>query len=852
MLYSPERSSLAGTTPAGSVLSRIILPADVQHSGKRHTFYRVKDENGSSMGRGYRSIGKSSAFLPRALPLLLLCCFAVLGSPAAHAQSAKTWYQRGQDAESHKDYDAAFQDYQHAVNLKPNDLRYKEGLARMRFQAAAAHVDRGRVLVQSSDLNGAMAEFQRALEINPGYQIAQQEIDQLQKQIAASPTGGPPAPTEQMSRQNEILSSIGSISGPVELKPLSNDPIPAIHMVEDVKVIYQAIGKAAGFNVLFDPDYTSKRIPVDLTNVSWSDALRIVGTLAGTFYKPVTPNTIFVAANTRTKRTDLDSQAVQTFYLTNASQANDANELVVAIRNLLDPSVKIYVVPSQNAIVMRATPDELLIAQKLLNDLDRARPEVVVDVAVLEVNKNVEHNLGITLPQSASVQLQATPGTTTSSGSTPTNGSSGTPTTPSNFTLNTLAHLNANNVAVSIGPATVNALLSDVDTRVLQNPSIRATDGQRATMKIGSKIPIATGSYNAGVSTGVASIGVQTQFTYIDIGVNIDMTPTVHFDNEVTLKMKIEVLSHISDQTISGVVEPVIGQRSSEQVITLKDGEPSLLAGIITKQDSLNINGTPGLGEIPFFKYFFTSRDKINDKTEIVFIIVPHIVRESVLTRANTRAIDTGTGQSIELRRNAVTGDANEAINPVARPRPAQATSAANAASAMAQQLSQQAQPATPPPTPANPAAQAAAPAAVAGGAPVNFTVVPPSSNQAVGSTFQVAVMLNNARDVFSVPLQLKFNPAVLQLVNVDSGDLLSRDGQLASLVHRDDNGLVAISTSRPPNTAGVSGQGSLCTLTFKAVAAGDSDLTLVKVGAVNSTQANLPAVGSQAVVHVK
>jgi len=649
-----------------------------------------------------------------------------------------------------------------------------------------------------------------------------------------------------MSRQNEILSSIGSISGPVELKPLSNDPIPAIHMVEDVKVIYQAIGKAAGFNVLFDPDYTSKRIPVDLTNVSWSDALRIVGTLAGTFYKPVTPNTIFVAQNTRTKRTDLESQAVQTFYLTNASQANDANELVVAIRNLLDPSVKIYVVPSQNAIVMRATPDELLIAQKLLNDLDRARPEVVVDVAVLEVNKNVERNLGITLPQSASVSVQATT-TTTTSGSTPTTGT-GTTTPP---TLNSLAHLNANNVAVNIGPATANALLTDADTRILQNPSIRATDGQRATMKIGSKIPIATGSYNAGVSTGVASIGVQTQFTYIDIGVNIDMTPTVHFDREITLKMKIEVLSQINTVTISGVQEPVIGQRTSEQVITLKDGEPSLLAGIITKSDSLNINGTPGLGEIPFFKYFFTSRDKINDKTEIVFIIIPHIVRESVLTRTNTRAIDTGTGQSIELRHNALMEDVGQPINPIVKPRTGQATSAANAASAMAQQLSQQAQPLTPPAA-TQPATQPAAPAAVPGGAPVSFTVVPPSSNQAVGSTFQVAVMLGNGRDIFSVPLQMKFNPAVLQLVNVDSGDLLSRDGQLASLVHREDNGLVAISTSRPPNATGVSGQGSLCTLTFKAIAAGDSDLTLVKVGALNSKQANLPAVGSQAVVHVK
>jgi len=860
MLYSPERSSLAGTASAGSVLSRIILPAGVQHSGKRHTFYRVKDENGSSMRRGYRSIGKSSAFLHRTLPVTLLCCFAAIGSSAAHAQapntpressrSAKAWDKSGQEAEAHQDFDTAFEDYQHATHLKPNDLRYKARFDRMRFQAAAAHVDRGRVLVQSGDLAGAETEFNRALQIDPSYQTAQQELDQLHKQMAATPPGGPPAPTEQMLRQNETLASIGSISGPVELKPLSNDPIPAIHMVEDVKVIYQAIGKAAGFNVLFDPDYTSKRIPVDLTNVSWSDALRIVGTLAGTFYKPVTSNTIFVAANTRTKRTDLDQQAVQTFYLTNASQANDANELVVAIRNLLDPSVKIYVVPSQNAIVMRATPDELLIAQKLLNDLDRARPEVVVDVAVLEVNRDKMRNIGVTLPQSIGFQLQATPGTTTSGGSTGT-GTGTTPTNPSNFTLNTLAHLNANNVAVTVGPATVNALLNDTDTRILQNPSIRATDGQRATMKIGQKIPIATGSYNAGVSTGVASIGVQTQFTYLDVGVNIDITPTVHFDRQVTLKLHIEVLSQAGQVTISGVTEPIIGQRSTEQVIQLMDGEPSLLAGIITRQDSLNISGTPGVGELPLLKYFFTSRNKDVLKDEIVFVLIPHIVRESVLTRTNTRPIDTGTGQSIELRRNAVVAqDASEAINPIAKPRTGPATTAANAASAMAQQLSQQAQPATPPPT--QPGAQTPAPAAVAGGAPINFTVVPPSSSQAVGSTFQVAVMLNNARDVFSVPLQLKFNPAVLQLVNVDSGDLLSRDGQLASLVHRDDNGLVAISTSRPPNTAGVNGQGSLCTLTFKAVAAGDSDLTLVKVGAVNSAQANLPAVGSQAVVHVK
>ena len=841
MLYSPERNSLLGTASHNN----ISFPAGI-YSGNRK-----KDENGSGMGPGYKSIGKLSAITLRTLPLLLMGCLAAFGSPRAHAQSAKTWDKRGQDAEAHQDYLTAFTDYQNAVKLKPTDLRYKTRFDRTRFLAAAQLVDRGRVLRQSGDLNGALAEYNRALQINPGYEVAQQEINQIQKEMQ-SPPGTPPqaaAPplSEQMSHQNEILSSIGSLSGPIVLKPLSNDPIPAIHMVEDVKVIYQAIGKAAGFNVLFDPDYTSKRIPVDLNNVTWSDALRIVDALAGTFYKPVTSNTIFVAQNTRQKRTDLDEQAVQTFYLTNASQQADANEVVVAIRNLLDPSVKIYLVPSQNAIVMRATPDELVFAQKVLNDLDRAHPEVVVDVAVLEVNKNVERNLGITLPSSASLQLQATPGTTTTSGS----GSSGTnaATTASNLTLNTLAHLNANNVAVAIGPATVNALLSDADTRILQNPSIRATDGQHAIMKIGEKIPVATGSYNAGVSTGVASIGVQTQFTYIDIGVNIDMTPTVHYDREVTLKMKIEVLSQINTVTISGVQEPVIGQRTSEQVITLQDGEPSLLAGIITKSDQLNINGTPGIGELPFFKYFFTSRDKINDKTEIVFIVVPHVVRESALTRVNTRPIDTGTGGSFELRRDVAAGlTDNQPVGSGPHPHPAQPTSAANAASAMAQQLGQQAEPPKPP-VPDQSTAQTPA----ASGPPVTFTVVPPSSGQSVGSTFQVAVMLSNAHDVFSVPLQLKFNSAVLQLVNVDSGDFLSRDSQLVSISHRDDgNGLVAISTERPPNTSGVSGQGSLCTLTFKAIAAGDSDLALVKVGARTSKQANLPAVGSQAVVHVK
>jgi general secretion pathway protein D len=847
MVYSPERNSLAGTAPTGNVLDEITLETDV-HSGRRHTLQGVKDANGSSMGRGQTFITRSSAVVVRALVVLL--CLAGVGAIAAHAQSAAKWDKRGAAAEARQDYDAALDDYHHALVKKPTEILYKSHYERMVFLASVGHIDRGRVLRQSGDFTGAFNEFTKASEIDPGNQTAQQELELLRKQQPGlfAPLA-PVVPNEQMSRQSESLKEIDSMAGPIQLKPVSEEPI-TLHMVEDVKVIYQAIGKAAGLNVLFDPEYTSKRIPVDLTNVTWSDALRIVGTVSGTFFKPVTNNTIFVAQNTRAKRTDLDEQAVQTFYLTNSTAQNDANEVVVAIRNLLDPSVKIYLVPSQDAIVMRATPDQLLLAEKLINDLDRARPEVVVDVAVLEVDRDKVRNLGITLPQSFGLTPQANPYAAAATSTTTT---TGTTTAPSTFTLNSLAHINANNFAVNITGGTLNALLTDTDTHILQNPRIRATDGQRATLKIGQKIPIATGSYNAGVSTGVASIGVQTQFTYIDVGVNIDMTPTVHYDHEVTLKMKIEVSTQEAPVTISGVTEPIIGQNVSEQVIQLQEGEPAILAGLITKQNNLTVSGTPGLGELPFFKYFFSSQSREVQTQEIVFILIPHIVRESVLSRMNTRAIDTGTGSSIEVRRESAADLAlRDAIAAPARPQPTgPATTAANAAAAMVRQLNQQTEPIAPPKVPPM-GADLPAPTSPTGMPPITLNVVPAESNQAVGSTFQVAVSLANGHDVFAVPLQLQFNPAVLELVNVDTGDFLARDGQAVALAHRVDNGLVNISTERPPKTAGINGQGSLCTLTFKAIAPGDSNLALVKVAARNSAQASLPVVGSQAVVHVK
>lgn len=812
---------------------------------------------------------RRGVLLTQAALLLGALLFSGAAATSAHAQSAAKWNKRGQQAEARQDYDAAFEAYRQAHLKKPSDLRYRTSYESMRFQAANTHVDRGRVLRQSGDMDGAINEFARALQIDPGNQAAAQELQLLEKRgpQAGAPAGGgggagvasPGAPLvpgmgEETPYQHQMQKEIRTLDGPVALQPVSDDPI-TLSMVADTKVVYEAICKASGLNVIFDPEYVPKNVPVNLNSVSLPDALHIVGVLSGTFWKPVTSNTIFVAANTRTKRTELDDLAVQTFYLTNVSQQNDANEIMVAIRNLLNQDVKIYLVASQNALVLRATPDELILAEKIINDLDRTKPEVVVDVAELEVSRQLERDIGITLPTSFGLTPQYSNANVSTSTGTATNTSTGTNTTTSGLTLNTLGNLNATNFAVTLSGGTVNALLSDSDTRILQNPRIRATDGQHASLKVGSKIPIATGSYSAGTAITTASLGVQTQFTYLDVGTLIDMTPTVHYDGEISLKLKVEVSAQTNTVTIDGVQEPIISQRVAEQQIQLKDGEPALLAGLMQVQDTKNINGTPGLGELPILKYFFASTDKTQESDDVVFLIIPHIVRESILTDENTRAIYAGTSTSVELIRkvpNATPTVESSEMAPAGNSLPA--TSAANAASAMIGKMAADAKPVTPESMAGMQMQQnGTMSAAPASGPAMTLAVTPAASSEMVGSTFQVAVVASGAHDLFAVPLQIQFDPRVLSLVNVDTGDLLGKDGQNVGLVHRDEgNGAVTISATRPPGAKGVDGQGTVVTLTFKALTPGDATLALTRIGAKDSQQNRINATGVQAVVHVK
>jgi general secretion pathway protein D len=819
--------------------------------------------------------------------MALVAVMAVLGlsSLSLYAESAASLFKRGASAEARDDYDTAFNYYQKAYAAAPKDLRYKAAFYRIRITASAEHVTKGRKLVATGDDQGALVELLRATEIDGGNEAAQQEIARIRQRQGVAPQLAETSLPIDVAKQEEI----DSMGPPPELKPLSNEPL-TLHMSEDAKVVYQAVGKAAGVNVLFDPDYASKRVQVDLNGVSLLDALRIVGTVSNTFWRPVTGNTLFVAQNTRAKRTELDEQAVQTYYLTNAWQANDLTDVNTVVRSVL-PNVKAYAVPSQNAIVVRGTPDELLLAQKLINDLDKARPEVVVDIAVLEVSKNWERNIGLSWPSSASVALNTSTSSTAST-STSTTTSTTTSTAP---TIYNLAHLKASDFAVTIGSAAANMLLNDSNTKILQNPRIRCTDQQKATMKIGSRIPIATGSYGSGlggVSTG-ATAGyagmVNTQFQYIDVGVNIEMTPTVHFDHDVTLKIKLEVSSENGSSTIEGVTEPIIAQKTSEQTIRLREGEASVLSGILNRQDQVSWSGVPGLSSIPGIKYLFGSKDHTITEDEIVFLMIPHVVRSHDLDAGNMRTIDLGVGQqAVDLRHvptpapdaNPPSGSDATPVQPAppARHAPAPSSmgtvpghSAETAAPAALAQLRAAADANDAMPHPPAPALVAAAPpvvqpvAAAVPPAPAAAAVPPPAEeglslalsplkgSVAVGAIFQVPVTLSGGKDIAAVPMQVSYDAAKLSLVNVDSGEFLGRDGQAIALVHRDDGpGTITLNAARPPGATGINGGGVVCVLVFKAKATGMNSINITRPTALNSAQQSLIAKGNKIDVEVK
>ena len=575
---------------------------------------------------------------------MTVALFATLSMPA-NADDARSAYKRGVQAEHYNKYDEAFESYKQAYQIKPRDAEYLAAYSRLRFYAAAEHVRLGQNLRDAGKFQEALTEYQKAASMDQTNVLAQQEIRQTTDLLKKQEHKDEPVVTQL---ESPLVKMASEASGPAELQFTSNSPI-TLRLSENADVAYKIVGKLAGINVLFDPEFKAQRLSVELNDVTPREALNMVALQSRTFWQPVSANTIMVAADTPGKRKDRQSNIMTTFYLKNVSTATDLQDAANTVKSILDLS-RVQLIPRQNAIVMRGTADQLVLAQKLLSDIDKPKAEVVIDIVVMQIRRDKVRTLGTNLPTSASIAL--VPG-------------GGLGATGGQFTINSLRNINATNFQVGIPGATLTALMTDGNTKIIQNPEIRAIDSEKATLKIGDRIPIATGSFSGGGGASVSPL-VNTQFQYLDVGVNIDITPHIHSDREVTLKMTLEISSVTGSQNLGGVTQPIIGQRRIEHELRLHDGDINLVGGILEDSEVQSLSGYPGLAKIPILKYLFGQENKEMRENEVVFAITPHIIRGQDLNEQNLRPVDIGTGSVVELRHS--TPDAP--LNPLSKSTP--------------------------------------------------------------------------------------------------------------------------------------------------------------------------------------
>ena len=754
---------------------------------------------------------------------LFLC--VVFGLLAAGCPKGNADFNQGRKAETLQDFDAALGSYQKALKADPYNANYKIKLNQIRFEAGQAHVKQGVALRKKGDLQGAAGEFQRAQAIDPSSPVAEQELRKTVELIA------------EKNRETDAAAEPPADSGqpplamlPPEIKPLSRAPIN-VKMSNDSKIVFDTVGKLAGLTVIYDPDFPARRITVDLNNVTLEQALDIVSLQSKSFWRPVTENIIFVIPDQPQKRRDYEEQVIKTFYLSNTVQPQDLTEIVTGLRQLLDLK-RIQQLNSQNAIIVRDTPDKLLLAEKMIRDIDKAKPEVVIQVEVLQARTDRLRDLGVLPGQQATVAF--TPNGTTSSTT------SGSTTTSNALSLDQLKHLSTKDYSITLPGATASAVLTDTYTKIIQNPEIRSLDGQPAKLRVGDRVPVATGSFQAGV--GVGSTGgagfvnplVNTQFTYLEVGVNVDITPRVHPNREVSLKIKVEVSSVTGTSTIGGIQQPIISQRTIDHDIRLKEGESSVLGGLFERTDTKTLNGWPGLAKIPFLRYLFSDEKTDHQENEVLIVMTPRIVRMPEWTKANLRSMYSGSETNVQVKRE------SDIRAPSAQaPAPAQQSPVNPNPQAM---------------TPSVPGATTPATGAGAQTQAARIRFEPQALSLRVGQTATIGAVVENVNDLFSIPLLLQYNPAVISVEEVQHGGFLSGGTQEIAIVQRVDkeHGQAIISATRQPNTPGVSGSGTLIGIVIKALAPGSSNLSIVQVNAKDSQQKLIPLVTSEATLQVQ
>ena len=762
---------------------------------------------------------------------------------AARTRKGDKFLAQGKERAARKDWDGALDFFQKALAEDPSDPGYELEVHQARFQASEAHVEQGLKLRKAGSLAPALLEFEKAFGLDPSSSVAEQEIRTTTQMIEREKKKGADSDTRGLTpsqlAKRDTLDKIDSMLPVPELRPLNAQPINLKMNGQPTKILFETVGKLAGINVLFDSEFKeNNKQSIELTGATLYEALDYLAVVSKAFWKPLSANTIFVTQDNTTKRRDYEEQVMKVFYLTNVTTPQELQEIVTAVRSVADIQ-RLFVYNAQNAIIARGEADRIALAEKIIHDLDKPKSEVVVDVLVFQVSSDMTRTLGaalsslsipvnfaprstISTPSSSTSTTASTSTSTTSTvGSTTTTGGT-TTSTAASVPLAQLSKVGTNDFSTVLPSGMLQAVLSDSGTRVLQSPQLRSVDNQKATLKIGEKEPIASGSFQPGVGGVGINPLVNTQFTFIDVGVNVDLTPKVHDNGEISMHVEIEISSVQSYVNLGGISQPIISQEKVQHDIRMKDGEVNLLGGLKQSTDSTTLSGIPGLSSIPVIKWLFSTKTVTKSSQELLIALIPHIVRRPDYTEEEMRGIAVGSATVVKL---------NYAHPPQVDGEPAPKGAMPPAPGA----------PATPMPAPPATMPQAATPQASAppaapqAGATVNF--VPAQVEAAIGGSFNVNLVVANATDLFSAPLQIKYDPKALKLTGIAQGNLMASDGQQATFTKNilDDTGEADITLNRLPGTGGISGSGMLVTLTFTTLARGATSVSAPAFSPTNS-----------------
>jgi len=547
----------------------------------------------------------------RAAAASLLLCLAAAGCASSAA------FRHGQTAEHRQDYDRAVIEYTKAVRQRPDDTSARLALDRVRLRASQDHFMRARRFTATGKLDQALVEYEVASELNPTNGEIDDELRATRNKLRAKVAVAREGKTELQT----IIERARDLPPPgLDLPPGIKMPATLTFRDATSRDVFTGIARLANMSLIFDSAFRDTPVTVDLRNSTLEDALGTVAGATRTFFRVTAPKTVVVIPDTPAKRREYEEEVVRTFYLSNA----DLKETMDLLRMVLDAR-RISPTTATNALTIKDTPERIAAAARVLSAVDKARPEVIIDVELLEVDRTKLQEYGLQIASTGSPGL---------------NGSAGLATDANNTTtLQTLKNLtSADIIATGLPTLYYRLLKTDSNTRTLANPQLRTTDGVAAKARFGEQVPVPITTFNPIATGGVAQQPVTT-FNYQNIGVNIDITPRTHHDDDVTLQLNV-VVSNISGTGFAGL--PTFGNREINTMIRLRDGETNMLAGLIRDDERQSLEGIPGLIDLPLVGRLFAHNSKTQNQTDVILTLTPHIIRVLDLTEADLRPFRVG------------------------------------------------------------------------------------------------------------------------------------------------------------------------------------------------------------------